>query len=188
LFSLSSVAKPEASLAIFGQPVPLAIPIFFNFNFFKLFIKLTPGELYLHQMTTLAVPADVARQLAFVASHAAARQLCHAGEARRAEATWAQACRTTCNGAAALPCHVAWRSRDGPRAAPRLPFFLLLPFFLSQPRPSRHHRPPPPFEPQIRGFGVGKVGEIVPRVLVKVFPYSPSFTVALCRLEKILVT
>jgi hypothetical protein len=88
LLSLSFVAKPEASLAIFGQPVPLAIPDFLIL-FFKLFIKLTPDELYLHQMTTLAVPADVARQLAFVASHAAARQLCHTGEARRAEATWA---------------------------------------------------------------------------------------------------
>jgi hypothetical protein len=64
---------------------------FFNFNLFKLFLKLTWGQYYLHRVTLLAVPAGVARQL------------CHAGPDGSTAVMWARACRATPLGVAALP-------------------------------------------------------------------------------------
>jgi hypothetical protein len=55
---------------------------FFNFNLFKLFLKIPPAKYYLHPVTPLAAPDGVAR--AFAAPHAATRQGCHGGQPRRA--------------------------------------------------------------------------------------------------------
>jgi hypothetical protein len=52
---------------------------FLILTFFNLFLKITPGEFYLHLVTPLAAPSGVARQPAFAAPHEVARQRCHAG-------------------------------------------------------------------------------------------------------------
>jgi hypothetical protein len=88
---------------------------FLILTFLKLFIKLTPGKHYLHQVTPFAMSGGATD---FVVPHAAARQGCHGGEERRAEQTWARACRVTCTAAAALPRHPAWRGRGESTAPP----------------------------------------------------------------------
>jgi hypothetical protein len=163
--------------------------IFLILTFSKLILKLTPAKYYLHPVTPLAAPGGVAWQASFAVPHAEARQGCHASQAWHEGQTWARACRATCSSTAALPRHPAWRGSVETTGPARPPFFFLLPFF----SPSLEAAPPltvaPPIPAQIGGFGVGKVGEIVPRLLVKVFPYfSPSFTVALCRSEDMFVT
>jgi hypothetical protein len=105
--------------------------IFLILTFSKLFLKLTRPKVFFHPVTPLPASARVARQ-----AHAVARQLCHAGEAERAKVTWPRDCRATCNGAAALLRHPAWRDSTGPTDVSRPPFFLLLPLpEPSTPRP-----------------------------------------------------
>jgi hypothetical protein len=146
---------------------------YINFNLFFIFFKITFDKHYLHLVTPLAAPGGMARQPTFAAPHAVARERCHAGQPRPAGQAWARDCHATCTGSVGLPRHPAWRGSDKSRGRARPPFFFFLPLFsprpeLPLPRTAAGGRRPP-IRPQIGGFGVGKVGEFVPRVLVKVF-------------------
>jgi hypothetical protein len=49
-------------------------PDFFVLTFFKIIYKINLWKTFFHQVTPLVAPAGVARQVAFVAPHASARQ------------------------------------------------------------------------------------------------------------------